>query len=94
MSRKQSLVVVAPAVLVNLFDVPPMVRLPSKMREPTYFEAHGKQWRLNRISRNTWHLSGVPSIGHSRFGTAAEIAEDIGFLFETGTLPRSKKLLY
>jgi hypothetical protein len=90
MARKQSLVVVAPTLLVNLFGVPPMVRIPSKMREEITFEAHGKRWHCKRIASDTWMLSVPLHSPRARFGTASEIAEDIGSVLETGELPQSK----
>lgn len=94
MKRKQSLVVVAPTLLVELFDVPPMIRMPAKLREEITFKAHGKRWHCKRLATDIWSLSAPLHSPDMRFGTAAEIADDIGFVLETGELPRSKELLY
>ena len=90
MARKQSLVVVAPTLLVNLFGVPPMIRLPSKVREEITFDAHGKRWHCKRIATDVWALSAPLHSPRMRCGTASEIAEDIGSVLETGELPQPR----
>ena len=70
--------------------VPPLVRLPTKRRQPITFRAHGKDWRVNRIGADTWTLSCPAHSPRMRFGTVAEIIDDIEHVLETGALPRSK----
>lgn len=87
----QTLVVVPPLALVQLFGVPELVRLPAKVREEVTFEAHGKRFKVKRISRDSWFLSCPLHDSQARFGTREEIAEDVGTVLETGSLPHAKR---
>lgn len=72
----------------TVIAVPP-IHLPVKIGEEVSFSAHGKTYSVKRIARSTWHLRDTAIKTHSRFGTAQEIAEDIGHVIECGSLPRS-----
>lgn len=84
------MVVVPPTMLVKMFGVPEMVRIPDKISDgPNEFSCHGRTFRVKRISRDTWHLRDLAISERSRFGTKKQIAEDVGKVLETGVLPRS-----
>lgn len=87
------LVVVPPAMLVKMFGVPELVRLPVKVGETTTFTAHSIEWKCKYIRRGVYYLGKADSRGqvHARWGRAAEIAEDIGHVLEHGSLPCSDK---
>lgn len=54
------------------------------------FVAHGKTFEAKRISKSTYHLREHGNNVRSRFGTLAEIREDIDHVLTCGVLPRSK----
>jgi hypothetical protein len=76
-------------MLVKMFGVPELVRLPATVGQETTFEAHGKRFHLKRIATDTWFLSCPLNDPRARFGTQEEIAEDVGRVLESGHLPRS-----
>lgn len=69
--------------------VPEAVTMPGKIGEEVTFIAHGKRWHVKRVRRDCWWLSAPLHDSRCRFGTQAEIADDIGVVLETGALPRS-----
>ena len=84
------IVVVPPVLLVKMFGVPELVRLPTKAGESVVFTAYGKEWLCKYICRDTLCLRHVGHDHHARWGTARQIAADIGHVLETGALPCSK----
>ncbi len=67
----------------------PAVALPAKVGEYVLFMAHGKQWHVSRLRRNVYFLAEAINPPRARFGTAKEIAADIGVVLECGALPRA-----
>ncbi len=84
--------VIPPAYLVTLFNVPEFVALPAKIGgDAVLFDAHGKRWQVKRLRRSVYFLAElVHPCTRARFGTAKEIAEDIGIVLECGALPHAK----
>ena len=81
-----------PLLLVRMFGVPDAVAMPAKIGDEITFKAHGQEWYCKRLP-NSYFLAafvdGKPH-GRARFGTAKQIAKDIGAILETGALPREK----
>ncbi len=66
------------------------VSLPKKIWEQTVFRAHGKSWRILKEGNDAYSFCADAEPTVRRFGTAKEIAEDIGIVLECGALPRAK----
>ena len=86
-----TLVITPPTMLVQMFGVPESVKMPAKIGEEITFQAYGKRWHCKRVRRDCYWLSAPLSSPRCRFGTREEIAEDIGNVLETGSLPESKE---
>lgn len=84
-------IIVSPTMLVTMFGVPDRVSMPRKVGQEITFEAYQKRWHCKRLGRTTWNLWAPLSSPRMRFGTAKEIAADIGHVLETGALPQSKE---
>lgn len=84
-------VIVPPVMLVQMFGVPEMVKLPTKKGgdHETIFDAHGKRFYCRKISGSEYMLTCPMATPRARFGNAKEMAEDIGRALETGSLPQS-----
>lgn len=83
--------IVPPALLVQMFGVPESVALPTAIGAETVFDAHGKRFYCKKVRRDCFHLSAPLSSPRFRWGTAKEMAEDIGHVLETGSMPQSKE---
>jgi hypothetical protein len=66
------------------------ITLPSKIGEAVLFSANGRDYRVKKLSRSTWFLHDLAITERGRFGTKAEITEDITLILEGNGLPRSK----
>ena len=83
--------VVPPVLLVRLFGVPESIAMPRKVGDIVQYAAHGRQFQVKRVNRDTWHLRDLGIAERSRFGTVKEIADDVGSTLETGALPGGNK---
>lgn len=86
----KTIVIVPPVLLVRMFGVPEHVKMPTKNNPEVTFDAHGRRFTVRRINPTTYTLSCLLHDPRMRFGTANEIAEDIGHVLETGRLPHAK----
>jgi hypothetical protein len=82
--------IVPPVLLVRMFGVPESVTMPRKIGQEITFTAYDRLFHCKRVRRDCWWLSAPLSSPRCRFGTADEIAADIGHVLETGNLPESK----
>lgn len=62
-------------------------KMPRVTGETREFHAHGRTFQVKRLRANVWHLRDTAVSTRSRFGTYAEIAEDIAVTMESGKLP-------
>lgn len=81
-------VITSPKLLVELFGVPELIRLPAKVGHEINFQAHSKTWQAGRISRQSWFVA--EANGRGFVGSEQQIADAIGIILETGTLPVSE----
>ena len=62
--------------------------LPKREGQEITFDAHGQQWRIKRLGRDTWTLYNVRATApRCRFGNREEIANDLATVVQTGILP-------
>lgn len=86
----RTIVVVPPTMLVQMFGVPDRVALPSAKGGETVFDCYGKRFYVKKVTQSAFMLTCPLHYPQARFGTAGEIADDIGRVLETGVLPREK----
>lgn len=62
-------------------------KMPRTIGEVCEFHAHGRTFQVKRLRANVWHMKDTAINTRSRFGTYAEIAQDIAVALESGKLP-------
>lgn len=67
---------------------------PLKVGQTHEFAAHGRNFAVKRLRRNVYFLRDLAVSERSRWGTKAEITQDVAIVLQCGALPGAKKRLW